>query len=145
MASAPLHSPRISRPRSVTLVIFGVFVLGLVNIFRAVGLVRQSDLQLELGVTLDPRLRLIVAIFWAIVFLAITVALMLRNPKTKVIVPGVLAIYAIYRLALVGLFAQSAYSRGSLLIFVLIYGAVIIYSTWALNRKSAAAYLSGRH
>lgn len=141
MASAPQYSPRSSRPRSVTFVVAGVFLLGLVNIYRAVGLVQQNELQLELGVVPDPRLRLILAIIWATVFLIMTTALLFRKPITRALVPVLLALYALYRLALVGLFAQSTYSRGNLFLFALIYTVVILYTIWALNRKTGASYL----
>lgn len=140
MVSAPRRSPGSGRPQSVSLIVVGVFFLGWVNIYRAVGLFRQSDLQLELGVVPDPRLRMVIAIMWAIVFLVLATALWLKKPLTRMLVPVLLLFYAIYRLALVSLFSKSDYSRSSLVIFTLIYTAIIMFTTWVLNRKAVRAY-----
>lgn len=140
MANAPRRIPGSGRPQSVSLVVVGVFFLGWVNIYRAVGLFRQSDLQLELGVVPDPRLRMVIAIVWAIVFLVLATALWLKKPATRMLAPVLLLFYAIYRLALVGLFSKSDYSRSSLVIFTLIYTAIIMFTIWVLNRKTGRAY-----
>lgn len=142
MVSAPKRFPSSSRPRSVTLVAVGVLLLGLVNIFRAVGLYRQSDLQLELGVTLDPRLRMILAVFWAIVLISLAVALWLRKPVTRILIPVLLTIYAVYRLSLVGIFAGSEYARSSQILTAFLYGVAILISIWALNRKAKKEYFT---
>jgi hypothetical protein len=108
MASAPADIPNSSRPRSVTLIAVGVLLLGLVNIYRALILFQQIDLQLDLGVNLDPRVRMVFAVIWSIVLIALAAALWLRKSLTRVLVPALFLVYAIYRLALVGIFAQSA-------------------------------------
>jgi hypothetical protein len=144
MVSAPRQSPSSSRPRSVSLVVLGVFSLGLVNIYRAMGLFRQSDLQLELGVVPDPRLRMIIAIIWAIIFLVLTSILWLKKPLSRILTPVLLVLYAVYRVALVVLFAQSEYSRGTLAIFAPIYTAIILFTIWALNRRGGTAYFGNK-
>ncbi len=142
MASAPERSPSPSRPRSVTLVAVGVLLVGLVNVLRVIALSRQSDLQLELGVTLDPRLRLILAILWAIVLISMAIVLWLRKPVTRVAIPVLLTLYAAYRLAIVGIFAESEYARGSQITTAILYGGAILITIWALNRKTARKYFA---
>jgi hypothetical protein len=95
---------------------------------------------MELGVVPDPRLRMVIATAWAIVFLVLATALWLKKPMTRILAPATLSLYAIYRLALVGLFSKSDYSRSSLVIFALIYTATIMFATWVLNRKAGRAY-----
>ncbi|MGB3716733.1 MAG: hypothetical protein WA996_20125 [Candidatus Promineifilaceae bacterium] len=142
MASAPERNPSSNRPRSVTLVAVGVLLLGLANIFRALGLSRQSDLQLELGVSLDPRLRMILAVLWAIILISMAVVLWLRKPVARIAIPVLLTLYAVYRLAIVGIFAESEYARGSQLATAVLYGGAILITIWVLNRKPAKEYFA---
>lgn len=145
MATAPTPSPMLSRPRSVTLVAIGVLLLGLVNIIRAVSLYRLTDLQLELGVNLDPRLRMILSIIWAVVLVVLALFLWLRKPLTRIVVPLMLAIYAVYRLAIIGIFAQSEYARSNQLVTVILYCGVILFTIWALNRRASRSYFTTIH
>jgi hypothetical protein len=142
MASAPVRNPRSSRPRSVTLVAVGILLLGLANIYRAIGLARQTDLQLEIGVSVDPRIRLILAAIWAIILISLTVALWLRRPETRAAIPALLTLYAVYRLVIVGVFGESEYARDSQLLTAILYSGAILYTIWALNRKKARNYFA---
>ena len=142
MASVQERTPSPNRPRSVTIVAAGVLLLGLVNIYRAAILYRQIDLQLEFGVTLDPRIRMIAAAFWAIVFLVMAALIWSRQPTTKILVPVLLLIYAIYRLGLVAIFAQSTYIRNIQVIYAVLYGIAISISIWALNRPKGKSYFA---
>jgi hypothetical protein len=142
MASAPERNPSSIRPRTVTLVAIGVLLLGLANIIRAIGLSRQGDLQLELRVSLDPRLRMILALLWAIILISMAIILWLRKPVTRVAIPALLTLYAVYRLAIVGIFAESDYARDSQLTTVVLYGGAILITIWALNRKTARKYFA---
>lgn len=140
MASAPADIPNPSRPRSVTLIAVGVLLLGLVNIYRALILYQQTDLQLGLGVSLDPRVRMVIAVIWSIVLIALAAALWIRKPLTRLLVPLLLLVYAIYRLALIGIFAKSVYVRESQIVTVVLYGLAIAFTSWALNRKAVRGY-----
>ena len=142
MASAPTPSPSSSRQRSVILVVIGVLTLGLVNIVRAVSLYRLSDLQLELGVSLDPRLRMILSIIWAAILIASAIVIWMRKPRTRIVVPVILAVYAIYRLAIIGIYAQSEYARSNQLVTVVLYSGVILFAVWALNRRASRKYFT---
>ena len=103
---------------------------------------RQSDLQLELGVTLDPRLRMILAILWAITLLSMAIVLWSRKPISRVAIPVLLTLYAVYRLAIVGIFAESEYARGSQITTAILYSGAILFTIWALNRKTARKYFA---
>ena len=140
MASAPADIPNPSRPRSVTLIAVGVLALGLLNIYRAMILYQQIDLQLALGVNLDPRVRMVFATVWSIVLIVLAAALWLRKPRTRVLVPVLLLVYAIYRLALIGIFAQSTYARESQVATMVLYGIATAITAWTLNRRAVRGY-----
>jgi len=142
MASAPTPSPSSSRPKSVILVAIGVLLLGLVNIVRAISLYRLSDLQLELGVSLDPRLRVILSIIWVVILIILVIVLWMRKPIARIVVPVILTAYAIYRLAIIGIFAQSEYARSNQLVTIILYSGVILFAIWALNRRASRKYFT---
>ena len=128
------------RPRSVTLVAVGVITLGLVNIYRAITLYNQIALQLELGVTLDPRVRLVGAIVWAILLIAAAAALWFRKPWSRTAVPVLLLLYAIYRLFLGGIIAESAYTRQSQILTAIVYAFLTTAAAWLLHKKASQSY-----
>jgi hypothetical protein len=140
MASAPFDSPAPTRPRSVTLIAAGVLLLGLANIYRAAVLYQQTELQLDLGVSVDPRIRLIIALIWSAVMIALSISLMIRKPWSRILVPLLLLLYGIYRVVLIALFAGSEYAQDSQIPTILFYGVVVAFCSWALSRKPAQAY-----
>ena len=146
MANASIYPLKPPRPRSVTLIAAGVLLLGLVNIYRAAVLYQQIGLQLDLGVSVDPRVRFGLALIWSVVFVVLGCLLWWRRSWTRILVPTLLLLYAIYRLALVALFAGSEYARDSQLATIIFYGITIAFTAWALNRSSARAYFDrGKH
>jgi ascorbate-specific PTS system EIIC-type component UlaA len=83
---------------------------------------------------------MVIAVIWSIVLIALAAALWIRKPLTRVLVPLLLLVYAIYRLALVGIFAESAYARESQVATAVLYGVAIAFTSWALNRKAVRGY-----
>jgi len=140
MAEAQQNGRNIKRPFGVTLVSWGVFLLGLANLWRATALYRQSDLLLELGVSLDPRFRFILALFWAIAFILAAFALWRKWTVARFITPVLLLLFSVSELGLTFWFARSANSRDSLSIGAVLYVILILFSVWALNRKAARRY-----
>ena len=118
----------------------GVLLLGLANIYRVIALYRQMDLQLDLGAVPDPRFRIAAALIWTAVLIILTIGLWLRKSWTQILVPALLLLYAIYRSALIVLFAGSEYARSSQVIGITLYGIVVVFTAWALNRSAAKAY-----
>jgi hypothetical protein len=133
------------RPRSVTLVGWGVFLLGLANGWRVVGLYRQLGLLLELDVTPDPRLGMIFAMLWAVLLALATVALWQGRQYVRWVIPFILFFYGLYQLFLAALFTHAALSRQELVFDVSLYGVAILFSIWALNRKVAREYFEDKH
>lgn len=132
------HRP--ARPRTVTIALWWVFLLGAWNAARAVTLGRQSDLLLDLGVVLSPHLRLALAMFWAVVFCTLTVMLKQKRPITRRAIPLLLTVYALTELALLFFFVQSSVARRTWLLNTMFYLAMITFTYWALNRAAADNY-----
>lgn len=103
-------------------------------------LYRQSDLLLGLGVSLDPRLRLLLALIWAAVFVSLAISLWRRWTTARLLAPALILFYSIYELGISSIFAVSAESLSGLPANLAIAGAAISFSVWALNRKAARQY-----
>lgn len=140
MAGAQRHGPRSSRPFSVTLVTWGVFILGLANAWRALALYRQSDLLLELGVSLDPRIRLFLALIWAAVFVTLAISIWRRWATARFLAPILILFYSIYELGISSLFALSSGSLSGLSVNLAMVGVAVAFTAWSLNRKVARQY-----
>ncbi|HEX6383653.1 MAG TPA: hypothetical protein VF177_03185 [Anaerolineae bacterium] len=128
------------RPLSVTLTLWGVFLLGVWNIGRAIALGRQSSILLALGATPDPRLRLVIAVFWGLLFLGLALALWRRRSFTRQAVPISLLLYTLYRLSLLLFFTQVPVNWQAWLPQSMMYVGVIVFAQWALNRAGAKTY-----
>ncbi len=140
MAKARQQGRQGNRPLSVTLLTWGVLLLGLANVWRAVALFRQSNLLLDLGVSLDPRLRMLVALTWALVFLSISLSIWRRWKVTRFLTPILLILYAAYQLGLVRFFSQTYKVNTNWQVDSGLHIAALIFTIWALNHKSARQY-----
>lgn len=134
-----LTDPR-TRPLSVTIIAIGVFLFGLVNGWRAFGLFDQTDLLLASGVSIDPRLRAVVAIVWALLFIGAVLALWRRHPLSRVAVPLLVAAYALYEVGLLLFLVQSPVARRGWPTDTLFYATLVFLSAWLLNRRAVRAY-----
>ena len=142
-----IHSPGSgleTRPRSVTLIGWGVLLVGLANIWRTAGLIRQIDLLRALNVTPDPMLHLVFSITWAGLFVLLALAIWHRKAMVRWSVPLALIFYVLYRL---GISMLSAANEGfeSYWLWLLAFIALILFSIWALNRPPGAVYFAGEN
>jgi len=110
------------------------------NVWRAVALFRQSNLLLDLGVSLDPRLRMFVALIWAIVFVSISLSIWKRWKAARFVTPILLILYTGYQLGLARFFSQTFKVNDNWQIDIVLYAATLIFATWALNHKEARHY-----
>lgn len=139
MADAQQNRRQTDRPLSVTLVILGVFALGLANLWRAIALLQQRTLLNELGATTDPVLRSFGAFLWAGVFIFLLIGLWRRWAPARFITPGILLAYGFYQLVLTQLFTFPAEFSAAWAPIAL-QAAIIVFTVWALNRKAAQKY-----
>lgn len=140
MATAPGNLDQHDRPLSVTLVIIGVFLLGLLNAWRALALGQQRGFMLELGIMPDPLVRLVMAAVWSGLFLLSAVGLWRRQPYLRFVLPVGLLIYVLYQLAFPVLFGATTQARSGLPAFVVLYSLGLIFIIWALNHRAARDY-----
>jgi len=128
------------RPRSVTITLLGVMLLGAWNAAKAFATAQQVTLLLALNLTPDPRLLLVIAAGWMVLFWAAAIALWQRHAFTRWLIPLLLILYALYELVLQGLFVPIPISGQSWLLRILIYGVIILFAIYALNRSKARSY-----
>jgi hypothetical protein len=128
------------RPLAVTITLWGVFLLGVWNMGRVVAIIQQSNVLSELNNKIDPRIRLVAALLWALWLGGMVIALRQRRPFTRRAIPITLLLYAVYELSLTITFAQNQPAQSSWRLNGLFYLVVIIFSTWALNRTAVTPY-----
>ena len=127
-------------PRTLLLTLIGFFLLGLWNALRTIVLAEQSSFLLELGSHLDPRLRLGAALFWAFLFVALAVALLRRRPAARLWLPLALLSYALFRLAMVALFATASAARRGWQLTLLLFILAFVWTVWSLWRPANRHY-----
>ena len=124
------------RPRSVTITALWVFLLGTWNVWRAVEVSGRLRLLLELGSTLDPRIRVGMAAIWAVLFIALAVLLWQGRAAVRRLLPISLALYAVYRLSLLAFFVPAAAARRGWPVTVVLYAVALAWTVWALYRPA---------
>jgi hypothetical protein len=110
------------------------------NVWRAVLLIQQRDLLLQLEVSLDPLIRTAAALLWALLFVTLAVALWQRRRAVRWLVPAGLAFYTLYHLALVAWFMPATAARQEWLAGLLLSTLALIWLIWVLYRPALRAY-----
>ena len=131
-----------SRPRTVTITLIGIILIGMWYAGQLFALTQQYRLLLTLNVTPDPRLRLIIAAVWMVLFWGAAVALWRRKPFVSWLIPLLLTLVALYELTMLGLYVRTPEVDQGWLVRVWLYAAVILFATWSLNRKAAKSYFA---
>ena len=142
MTNGPEQPYQDKKPKGVTLITWGLLLLGLANIWRSVGLWRQSDMLLELGIGPDPRLRLAISVVWAVLFGASAVTIWTRKRLAQWLVPAALILYGLYKLSLIFIASQSANQDIRIIGNLIFYIALALFAGWVLNRPKARQYFS---
>jgi hypothetical protein len=132
---------RKNRPRTVTITLLGVILLGVWNAARAFALAREAGFLLLLGIRPDPRLLLVIAAAWALLFSGLALAILLKYAFTRWLVPLSILVYALYELLLQAMFVRTPVNEQSWLLRLLLSVAAVIFTLWALNQRSAISYL----
>lgn len=130
------------RPRSVTLTLWGVYLLGVWNFSRALALSQQRALLQELASRPNPAYRLIMALVWGIVFIGLAEALRRRRPSARRLIPLMLACYALYETGLIFfvLTLNMNATRQALALETVLIVASVVFTFWALNRTAVSRY-----
>ena len=128
------------RPRTISLVLLLLIFLGFFQAAKVVALNEQSALLLDLQVTPDPRLRMLIAAIWMVVFWVLAYALWRKIALTRWLVPALIALYAFYELAVLRLFAQVPISSERWILNSFLAIALVSLAFWALNRSAVNSY-----
>jgi hypothetical protein len=128
------------RPRSVTMMLWVVFLLGGWNGGRVIALSLNRRTLETFNTIPSPGVRMGLAIVWAILFWTAAIALWGKRPFTRYVIPALLAFYGLLELGLLLLYAQSPSARNSWLTNLLFYGGLALYSLWGLNRTAVKPY-----
>ena len=145
MTDPPFNTNPGERPWSVTLVAWGVFLLGMINGWRAITICRQRRLLLDLDVTLDPAVVVIGAAVWSVLFIAAAVMIYRRHPAARWLTPVILVTNALFGFALTAIWGEAPESSGGLSPTTFLSMAVLILVIWALNRQAARDYFIAEH
>ena len=131
---------RPQRPKTVTFLIVGVFLLGTWNAGRTLAIAQESRLLLALTVTPDPRIRIGMAVVWTGIFWGLAAAMWWRRPFSRKGTPILLTIYAIVDLLLPVFFTQGLFNRQAWLVTAVIYVLAITFAYWILHRPATKSY-----
>ena len=129
-----------TRPRSVTLTLWGVFLLGGWNCGRLLATGLNYRFLTAFSTTPAPLFRLIMALIWLVLLWGAAIALWQRRPFTRHTIPALLTIYMAYELSVLLIFTQSEPARSGWLFNLSFYLGLIGLSYWALNRTAVASY-----
>ena len=130
------------RPRSVTITLVGVILLGAWSAAQAFAMAQQVTLLLALNIRPDPRLLLVLAAGWMLIFWGLAIGLRRRWSFTRWLIPLLFLLYALYEFVLRGLFVRIPISGQSWLLRILLYSVAVLFAIWSLNRSKARSYFT---
>jgi hypothetical protein len=133
-----------ARPRTVTITLWGVFLLGTWNAGRALAVGWRSELLLEIGVQPDPRWRLMVALLWSLIFWGAALALWRNQPIARLVIPVLLFFYALSEFGFLLFLSQSTLAKRAWLMYTVFHLGTILFSWWTLNRSAVRFYFNQR-
>ncbi|MCP4360860.1 MAG: hypothetical protein GY796_22865 [Chloroflexi bacterium] len=124
------------RPLAVTLIFWGVLLFGTWNGGRVMALYWQKELLLNLSSQPDPRLRLLIAGVWALLFFWLAWALRGKLPFTAHLIPAALTLYALLDLGM------RWWGRPWQIDWFIIgfYILIISFTIWVFHRSAAKLY-----
>lgn len=147
----PPHSALTTRnskpfpPRSVTILRWGVLLLGLRQLWQAVAINQQSALLTELGASpVGWQLRLWGALIAALLALLICGLLWLRQRSSRWLTPLLCGGVTLYELLVRITIDPSAVARQSWPLTLLIGGLATAVVVWLVTRPAALSYLNRR-
>lgn len=123
------------RPLSLTITALGIFLLAMWNLWRAWIIAQQSRLLEQIGVTLDPHVRLTLAVVWALAFLLLAGGLWRRRAVVRIFLPLAVLLYGGCQLLLL-LFAPAPAARQGWVLQLLVYLAAGAWTAWLCLRPA---------
>lgn len=134
---------RKKRPRTVTITLLGVILLGVWSSAQALAMTRQIDLLLAIDIKPDPRLLLVFSVGWALLSFGSAVTLWRRHAFTRWLIPLLILLHALYVLLLQAFFVRVPVTAEDWLLRISLYGVALLFAIWSLNRSAARSYWVG--
>ena len=135
--------PGPNRPRTVTITFWSVIFLGTWNLGRAIAIGQQLTLQERLNIQPDPRLRLVVAGLFGLLFFGLAGQLWWKRPLTVKAIPNSIAWYTLYETAVWLIFAQPPRNWTLWLLTSLLLIGSVLFTRWALQRAAKTCFYHG--
>ena len=129
-----LSAPK--RPRTVTITFWSVIFLGTWNLGRAIAIGQQLNLQDVLNLQPDPRLRLVAAGLFTVLFFWLAWQLWRKRPFTIQAVPLTIGWYTLWETAVWLIFAQPPRNWSLWVISTLLLLGTVLFTRWSLQRAT---------
>lgn len=97
---------------------------------------RQADWLTGLPINPDPRVRLAMALLWAVLFAAAALALRAGHPWSRRLIPLLLVTYGVFELSMTHAFTTSSPAVALLMP----YAAFVVFAAWALWRPARSSF-----
>ena len=133
---------RKKRPRTVTITLLGVILIGIWNAAQALAMARQIDLFLTLDVKPDPRLLVVFSAAWTVLFLGSASVLIRRVSFARWLIPLLIFLYALYELLLQRMFEHTPKTTQNWFLQILLFDVVVLFALWSLNRSASRSYFA---
>ncbi|WP_420640599.1 hypothetical protein [Candidatus Leptofilum sp.] len=124
------------RPLTVTITFWSVIFLGTWNLGRAIAIGQQLNLPTVLNLQPNPRLRLVAAGLFTLLFFILAWQLWWKRPFTIRAIPSTIAWYTLYETAVWLFFAQPPRNWSLWIISSLFLISSILFTRWALQRAT---------
>ncbi|MDA0244276.1 MAG: hypothetical protein OT477_12735 [Chloroflexi bacterium] len=118
--------------KRVTIVRWGVFILGGVQGWQIWAISQQMAVLRPLSPSFPPETRLVLVAVWCIIWLGLAGVLWRGRPWVRWAVPSTILLYTTYHLVLLAT-AVSPYARGGWTGNLLLGLAAAVFTTWALK------------
>lgn len=104
-------------------------MLAIWNLWRAATIAQQLTLLEQIGAAFEPRLRLIMAVVWALVFAALAAGVWRRHARARTFLPLLVLLYGGYELLLF-LFMPTATARQGWPLHLLTLLLAVAWTGW---------------
>jgi hypothetical protein len=129
-----------ARPTSVTILLWGVFIVGALNGWRAASWWQQRQLMAGLDLSATMTFHVLAAFIWMLVCWGLALGLWQRRYYVRWAIPGFLACYALFRLAILLFLAQTPPAPDAWMLPVVVYGVLLGVTSWICWRPANVPY-----
>jgi len=128
------------RPFFVTLIMWGVLLLGSWNALRVAALLHQNNLLKEQVVSPNLTFQVAMGVVWAMMFVGLAGAIWRKRPFSRYVTPLALLMYGTYELAILNLYANPLTQWQNWPTNSLFYISITLFTAWGLSRSRSHHY-----